>query len=192
MRLRLVLFTIFTILMPPQIFAHASEDCGIGEKNSQDGSETCVENIWELEKFNDGFSKKISIELSPDTWLSTNVAYFNTLNVQCEKKKLNIFINMDGYIDFEDFSNSDSRSTKEYGYLLFKTDNNKIQKWNWVRKFYRQIELSNPDKLIAQLVKAKKKISFKISRQDAPSILIYPKSDLLKYRKEYRKSGCTF
>ena len=192
MRGRIILLSFFLILIPPVNPTNASDGCGFGKEFAGNGSETCVNNLWKFGKFNDGFVKYVSITLNPDTDLSNNAELFNTLSIRCEKKKIRIYIFMDGYIDSSSFDMTENGSVIEYGSLSLKIDSGKIQKWNWKRKFRNEIELSSPDKFMVGLTKSKTKLSLKISREDAPSILVYPKSDILNYRSVFSQAGCKY
>jgi hypothetical protein len=180
-----------SLLLAPSYLASASDGCGFGRAAGSDGASECQSSMWTVGSVNDGFTKYTTMVMEPDTDVS-NEETFNTLTIRCEKKKIRIFIFMDGYIDTTSFDFTQSGSLIEYGKLALKLDNGKIQKWDWKRRFSNQIELSNPDKLMPSLVKAKTQFSFKISREDAPSILVYPKSDMLKHRTEFAKSGCKY
>lgn len=189
---RSVIFTIIVLLsIAPVSPANASDECGFGKQFADNGVKVCEKNLWELKKFNDGFVKYLSIELRPDTDAS-DVESFNTLSIRCEKKKIRIYIFMDGHIDTSSFEMTESGSLIEFGSLLLKIDSGKVQKWDWKRRFTNQIELFSPDKLLTSFVKAKTRFSFKISREDSPSILVYPKADLLKYRSEFSQAGCKY
>jgi len=192
MRLRVLLATVLLIFTTQGDLAKASDGCGFGKEFAGNGSNACVNNLWKLEKFNDGFVKNIGITLNPELDLSINAELFNTLSIKCEKKKLHIYIFMDGYIDTSSFDMTASGSVVEYGSLSFKIDSGKVQKWNWKRRFHNEIELSAPEKFGLSLTKSKSKISLKISREDAPSILVYPKSDVLKYRSVFTQAGCKY
>ena len=192
MRWRVILFAVLLALIQPAGPVSASDGCGFGKEFIGDGSETCVTNLWKLGKFNDGFVKYVSVTLNPDTDLSNTAELFNTLDVKCEKKKIHVYIFMDGYIDSSSFEMTESGSVIEYGSLSLKFDSGKIQKWDWKRRFNNEIELSSPDKFMLGLTKSKTKLSLKISREDAPSILVYPKSDILKYRSDFTKAGCKY
>lgn len=192
MRCKIFLLSFFLILISPVNSTNASEGCGFGKEFAGNGSETCVNNLWKFEKFNDGFAKYISITLNPDTDISNNVELFNTLSVKCEKRKIHIYIYMGGYIDLSSFDMTESGSVIEYGSLSLKIDGGKIQKWEWKRRFHNEIELSSPDKFMLGLTKSKTRLSLKISREDAPSILVYPKSDILKYRSVFSQAGCKY
>ena len=192
MRLRILLAAVLVIFTTQVDLANASDGCGFGKEFAGNGSNACVKNLWTLGKFNDGFVKNIAITLNPELDLSNNAELFNTLSIKCEKKKLHIFIFMDGYIDTSSFDMTTSGSVVEYGSLSLKIDNGKVQKWDWKRRFHNEIELSAPEKFLLGLTKSKAKISLKISREDAPSILVYPKSDVLKYRSDFIEAGCKY
>jgi hypothetical protein len=192
MRLRVLLATVLLIFATQVDPAKATDGCGFGKEFAGDGSSTCVKNLWKLEKYNDGFSKYVAINLNPEIDLSDNAELFNTLTIKCEKKKLHVYIFMDGYIDITSFEMTSSGSVIDNGSLTLKIDNGKVQKWNWKRRFNNEIELSSPEKFLLGLTKSKSKISLKISREDAPSILVYPKSDILKFRSDFIQAGCKY
>ena len=192
MRLRVLLCIVLLIFTTQVDLAKASDGCGFGKEFAGNGSNSCIKNLWKFEKYNDGFVKNIAITLNPELELSDNAELFNTLGIKCEKKKLHIYIFMDGYIDSSSFDISPSGSVVENGSLSLKIDNGTVQKWGWKRRFQNEIELSAAEKFLLGLTKSKSKISLKISREDAPSILVYPKSDLLKYRSDFIQAGCKY
>ena len=161
-----------SLLLAPSHLASASDGCGFGRAVGSNGASECQKSMWTIGSFNDGFTRYTTMVMEPDTDVS-NEETFNTLTIRCEKKKIRIFIFMDGYIDTTSFDFTQSGSLVEYGKLALKLDNGKIQKWDWKRRFSNQIELSNPDKLMPSLVKTKTQFSFKISREDAPLSLIH-------------------
>lgn len=134
MRLRVLLATVLLIFATQVDLAKGTDGCGFGKEFAGDGSNTCVKNLWKMEKFNDGFLKYVAINLNPELDISDNAELFNTLTIKCEKKRLHIYISMDGYIDSTSFDMTASGSVIEYGSLSLKIDNGKIQKWGWKRR----------------------------------------------------------
>jgi len=185
------LISMLSILGPVGL-ASASDGCGFGKKFANSTQESCVISRWEETRYNDGFENYLSIELEADTDTSINAESYNSLSMRCQKNKLHLYISMDGYIDTTDFKFTPNGSLVEYGNLAMKIDNGKVLNWGWKRSFGNQIELNSPERLISSLAKAKEKFSFKIAREDAPSIIIYPKADLVKYRKQFGLLGCKY
>lgn len=176
----------------PVGFAHGSDGCGFGKKLADSNQDKCEVSSWNLTKFNDGFEKYSSIEIEADTDSSINAEAFNTLTLRCQKKKMHLYIFMDGYIESLDSKLSASGSLEEFGKLALKIDSGKILNWGWKRSFSSRIELNNPERLMPLLAKAKENFSFRVAREDAPSVIIYPKSDLVKFRKQFGLLGCKY
>jgi hypothetical protein len=186
---------IFVLILLPLIGtfcpANASDGCGFGNKNESNQS-LCTTSVWEQNRINNGFESYFSIEMEADTDASINAEAFNSLSLRCQKKKVRLFVFMDGYLDTTDFKFLPDGSLVEYGKLALKIDNGKTLSWGWKRSFSDQIELNNPEKVISLLAKAKEQFTFKIARGDSPSIMSYPKSDFIKYRKQFVSLGCKY
>ncbi len=173
------------------IQAKAADECGFGFEFfslwSLDGEteidleDKCRITTWDYTKTNDGFSRYFSISMDPDDEDETNTGY-SSIEIFCDRKKIEVYVWLE-YPDSFGWSGSgqvrfDAGAPKKIPYF--------------VQKDFDGIIVKETKTFMQNLVKAKKKVSFKIPTVDGYEVLVYPKGNLLEYRPMFSKAGCKF
>ncbi len=183
----LILVVFLSVPVPVQ----AEDECGFGFQNfslfSLDGEteldpeEKCRPTTWMFDKENDGFSKWIAVSMYPDEE-DPNTDGFSSVKIYCEKKKISVYV----WVEY-----ADSVGWSGTGQVKF--DNGSAKKFSYyLQKDLDGIVLKDPKSFMTNLVKAKKKFAFKIPNVDGYETLVYPKGNILEYRKIFAKAGCKF
>jgi hypothetical protein len=170
---------------------NAADECGFGYEyfslfsldgeRELDAEEKCRITTWDYSKTNDGFSKYFSISMSPDDEDETNTGV-SDIEIFCDKRKIEVYVWVE-YPDSQGWNGTgqlrfDSSSSKSFAYLL--------------QKDFDGIVVKDVKSFMQNIVKAKKKVSFKIPTVDGYEVLVYPIGNLLEYRSIFAKSGCKF
>ena len=182
----LLAFSLFT-----PISAHAADECGFGYtyfslfsldgQTELDTEEKCRITTWDYEKADDGFSKYFSISMSPDDEDPNNTDY-SSIQIYCDKKKIEVYV----WTEY-----ADSFGWEGTGQLKY--DNSSAKKFSYLlQKDFDGVYLKDSKSFMQNIVKVKKKFSFKIPTVDGYEVLVYPKGNLLEYRPIFAKGGCKF
>lgn len=149
--------------------------------NWMDENEFCAPTKWSLTKENDGFSKSTSIVMYPDDE-DPNSDGFSPIQIFCVKKKIQVYVWVE-YADAFGWSGTgqvkfDKSGAKQVSYFL--------------QKDFDGVVLKDSKTFMSNLVKAKSKFAFKIPNVDGYETIVYPKGNILEYRKVFAKEGCKF
>jgi hypothetical protein len=153
-------------------------DCGFGYGiDYRDLS--CYPFTWDYEEEDDGFVKYFSISMDPDSEFSSGSA---SIQIFCDKKKIEVYV-------WTEYANSFGWT----GTGEFKIDNLAPKKISYrLQKDFEGVMLSNSKSFMSELVKAKEKFAVKIPKVGGYDVMVYPKANLMEYRKKFSSAGCKF
>ena len=185
------LITLMTLVFAGPIQAKAADDCGFGfeffslfsldGQTEIDSEEKCRISTWDYSRTDDGFSRYFSISMDPDVEDGTNTDY-SSIEIFCDKKKIEVYI----WVEY-----ADSFGWSGAGQVRFDTGAPKKLPY-LVQKDFDGIVIKDTKTFMQNLVKTKKKVSFKVPTVDGYEVLVYPKGNLLQYRSIFAKAGCKF
>lgn len=181
-----LIFSLLNLASP----AFAKDGCGVGKYGDSIYDETtdeyvdvCQDSKWEVETKNDGFTSYFSIIMYPDEDDANATAGPESyLQVYCMKKQISVYVWVE-YADSFGFSGS--------GQYRFDAGKSSTFKYT-LQKDMDGVVLNETKSFMANFVKAKRSVSFKIPTVDGYELGVYPKADLLNYRKTFAAKGCKF
>ena len=146
-----------------------------------DENEFCAPTKWSLDKRSDGFSKSISISMSPDNE-DPNTDGYSSIEIFCTKKKIYVYV----WVEY-----ADSFGWNGTGQVRF--DNGPVKSVAYyLQKDFDGVVLKDSKTFMSNLLKTKKKFAFKIPHVDGYDRLVYPKGNIAEFRQTFSKAGCKY
>lgn len=187
-KLTLVLiFSLLSIAAP----AHAQDGCGVGQYSADqyydealdDYVDVCQTTTWEIATKNDGFTSFYSIYMYPDEDdVNSSADPDSYIQIFCQKKQITVYV----WVEYADSIGFDGSG--QYRFDAGKSTTFKYR----LQKDMDGVILNDSKSFMANFAKAKNRVSFKVPTVDGYELAVYPKADLLSYRKIFAAKGCKF